>query len=238
MCSALKTDDRLRATIVERVVQTPDVVSLKFTTSQPLNYQAGQCVSVYFDETGVREGRAYSLSSCPSDPKATITVKKVGLFSGKLHDLKVGDKLSISRPYGYFGIANNDNRPIVALASGVGVAPIWSVVRHESEMNSQRPITLFYSNRTDSDIVFCSGIDDLAKESKNLMVQYFLTRQDSEFAETRRIDVAQDLTTDQLKDSYFLVCGSLNFVRGMWQQLIAAGVSESDIMSETFFEAL
>ena len=37
-------------------------------------------------------------------------------------------------------------------------------------------------------------------------------------------------------DAHFLVCGSLPFVRDVWQKLTAAGVDESHISTETFFE--
>ena len=38
------------------------------------------------------------------------------------------------------------------------------------------------------------------------------------------------------EDAHFLVCGSLPFVRDVWQKLSAAGVSELKISTETFFE--
>ena len=38
------------------------------------------------------------------------------------------------------------------------------------------------------------------------------------------------------EDAHFLVCGSLSFVKDVWQKLSAAGVSELKISTETFFE--
>jgi len=37
-------------------------------------------------------------------------------------------------------------------------------------------------------------------------------------------------------EAHFLVCGSLPFVRDIWQKLTAASVDESHISTETFFE--
>lgn len=227
---------RLQATITERTVQTPDVITLKFTTNKPLAYRAGQCVTVYFDDTDVRQGKAYSLSSCPLDLEPSITIKKIGLFSGKLHELKVGDSLAISPPYGFLN--NKSQKPLIALAAGVGIAPIWGIIRDECSKKSQRPITLLYSNRTNRDIVFHSDIDTLAKQLKNFNRQYFITRESSKNAILRRISVDRDLTSNQLNKSDFVICGSIGFVRGMWQQLIMAGVGEDKIVTETFFEAL
>jgi ferredoxin-NADP reductase len=236
MRSALKMSGRLQATIIERTVQTPDVITLKFTTNEPLVYQAGQCVTVYFEDTDVKQGKAYSLSSCPLDPEPSITVKKIGLFSGKLHKLKVGDNLTISSPYGFLN--NSSQKPLVALAAGVGIAPIWSIIRNECNQKSHRPIALLYSNKINRDIVFRSDIDNLVKHTKNFNRQYFITRETTKNAISRRINIVQDLTNDQLKKSDFLVCGSLSFVRNIWRQLIEAGVDKNRILTETFFEAL
>ncbi len=228
-------NQKLQAKVVRRIVNTPDVVTIYFTIDgKPLQYQAGQYITVYFDDTNVTEGRAYSLSSCPSDLQTSITVKKLGLFSGKLHDLKVGDTFSISQAYGFFDIGGD--KPIISLAGGVGIAPIWSIVRHECEKNNNHKITLLYSNHTPEDIVFRSEIETLARENNNFSARFFVTQETGAGATSRRIDLSQDIPADMM-NSIFYVCGSVEFSRSMWRQLQEIGVSEDNISTETFFEA-
>ena len=50
-----------------------------------------------------------------------------------------------------------------------------------------------------------------------------------------RFEVA-NIVSEVPDDAHFLVCGSLPFVRDVWQKLTAAGVDESHISTETFFE--
>ena len=227
---------KLGARVVRRVNETPDVITLYFTVdNHPLDHVAGQYITVYFDDTDVKQGKAYSLSSAPSDPYSSITVKKIGLFSGKLHDLRVGDSMTISQPYGFF-YAHSD-KPIVAIAAGVGIAPIWSIINHEViTKQTQQPIKLFYTNKTVDDIVFRAAIDKLADRHSNVTSRYFTTRQSSPPYVDHRITVARDIV-DVADDCGYYVCGSQDFVRSMWRQLIEAGVHPDSISTETFFES-
>lgn len=226
----------LQAQIIRRVRETPDVVTLYFTVDgRPLDHTAGQYITVYFDETDIKQGKAYSLSSTPGDQYSSITVKKIGLFSGKLHGLRVGDRLTISRPYGFF-YAHQD-MPIIAIAAGVGIAPIWSIINHELRNKAtNQTIKLFYTNKTADDIVFRGAIDDLAGRYNNVVKQYFTTRQIESPYIHRRLVVTSDIINASA-NSGFYVCGSQDFVSSIWRQLIEAGVHEDLISTETFFES-
>jgi ferredoxin-NADP reductase len=235
MCGALVME-RLQATVTNRISETHDVITLQFETNRPfINAQSGSYISVFFDETGLTEGKTYSLSSCPSDKLHSITVKKVGLFSGKLHDLKVGDKFSISQPYGYFNLGGT--APIVALAAGVGIAPIWSIVRDELSQSGNRPIKLFYSNKSAADIIFRKSIDELATKYQNFDCQYHITRDDALInkAVNRRINVSDDIASDDIENSLFYICGPTEFARSMRRQLIEQGVDNRNLSIESFF---
>lgn len=228
-------DQKLLAKVTRRVINTPDVVTIYFMVDgKPLMHQAGQYITVYFDDTDVAEGKAYSLSSCPSDDESSITVKKVGLFSGKIHELQVGDIFSISKAYGFFNLGGD--KPIVALAGGVGIVPIWSIIRDVCVNDRNRRVVLLYTNKTADDIIFRSDIQDCVKTNKNFSAQFFVTREKSKDAISRRIDLTADMTNEML-DSLFYICGSVDFSRSMWRQLNKIGVSEDDISTETFFEA-
>ena len=74
--------------------------------------------------------------------------------------------------------------------------------------------------------------------ASNIMVKKFSTRQHVEETDgwrNGRFEVAK-IVSEVPNDAHFLVCGSLPFVRDVWQKLTAAGVDESYISTETFFE--
>ena len=225
---------KLMVQVVKRAVNSPDVVTIFFTVDgRPVRHLAGQYITVYFDDTDVKQGKAYSFSSCPDDEFSSITVKKIGLFSGKLHALKVGDSFTISQPYGFFHA--HSGQSITAIAAGVGIAPIWSIIRHEVGRGTGAPIKLLYTNKTCDDIIFRSAIDELNGNFDNFSSQYFVTRQPDALYTTRRIAAQQDIG-DISEDQRFYICGSQDFVKSIWQQLREVGVGEDSISTETFFE--
>lgn len=231
--SVLSTSvSRYEATIHRIVQESPSVVTLYFERPSGFCYTAGQYITVFFDDTGVNEGKAYSLSSQPGDFDLCITVKKIGLFSGRLHDMKAGDTLCISPAYGMFNAFRD--APLVALAAGVGIAPIYSIIRHDVFRGSDRPIRLVYTNTTDDEMVFKKELDQLAHSTNGFDVTYIVTRQDdSEYTGPRMngADIARDYP-----DRMVCICGAVDFVRDMRRQLVEAGIGEEAIMTEVFFE--
>ena len=226
---------KLQAKVTRRIVDTPDVITIFFAVNgQPLTHKAGQYITAYFDDTDVKQGKAYSLSSCPGDEYSSITVKKIGLFSGKLHALKIGDSFTISQPYGFFHA--HKNRPVVAIATGVGISPVWSIIRHEVSSGADTPVQLLYGNKTEDDIIFGSAIHQLAANNKQFTYRHFVTRQPQTSHIARRMNVAQDIA-DMSPEHCFYVCGTQDFVASIWRQLIEAGANEDLISTETFFES-
>ncbi len=227
---------KLQAKVIGRIQETPDVVTIRFTVDGcTLDHIAGQYITVYFDDTDIKQGKAYSISSTPGGDSSSITVKKIGLFSDKLHSLKVGDSFTISQPYGFFYA--HRNKPIIAIAAGVGIAPIWSIIGHEAITNkADQPIKLLYTNKTADDIVFKKAIDGLVVDHDNITAQYFTTHQSESPYTKRRIVVSKDIV-DQSGSNGYYVCGSQDFVRSIWHQLVEAGINEDLISTETFFES-
>lgn len=216
----------MKVKLKKKVIETSDVVTLYFKV--PFTYKAGQYVTVYFDETGDKAGRAYSLSSYPGDKLASITVKKVGLFSGKLHKLEVGDTLEISQAYGFLMV--DDDKPILAIAGGVGIAPIWSILRYTLAEDGNRRVVLLDSNKTADDIVFKDKIDVLERRYPNFEVNQFITRE----GRNRHVDIERDLPPDYL-DMQIYICGPVDFVKEIWVQLKSKNVSDDQVATESFY---
>ena len=78
------------------------------------------------------KGRLIVFSSAPDDELMSITVKNVGgEFSSYLCSRNVGDKLQISHAYGDFNPQTES--PLVGIAAGCGLSPIWSVMASSSQ---------------------------------------------------------------------------------------------------------
>lgn len=228
-------NDKLIAKIINVTKQTEDVWSLDFLVdNKPLRAEAGQYISVYFDDTDIPEGKAYSLSSFPGQCSSQITVKRVGLFSNKITDLKVGDKLKISQPYGFFDAFLDTNKPAVFIGCGVGISPLYSIINYNIHLKNDHKMDLFYTNKTDDDIIFYNQITKL-EENQNFKAHLYITRQkDSQYFSNRLTVSDINNITDE---TCFYICGTTEFTRSIWRQLKEIGINDRNISVEVFFGA-
>ncbi len=212
--------------------ETPSVTTLELraTDGNP-EYIPGQFINVYFEEFGKGEGKSYSISSASKD--IAITVRNIGKFSNKLSNMKVGDILIGTLPYGYF--YNEDHsRPIVMIAGGIGIAPFRSMIYNSLNIDSNKEIKLFYSNKSYDEIIFKKEFDILSRKFATFSVKYFITQQSGTNSNitNRRIEI-KDIYISNNYD--YFICGSIGFVRDFWTSIKKAGIDEMNIYTESFF---
>lgn len=214
-----------------------DIATISFSlpATSKFNYEAGQYVTVFFEGSSTPAGKAYSLSSAPHEKLLMITVKRVGEFSGKLYNMKRGDHFELSDAYGHFN--PHTTRPLVALSAGVGIAPVWSVLKDELYRSGARIAHLFYTNRSAETIAHHDTIAAHTEAHPGFYVHHHLTRttQAPPAMHVGRIDLDACVRAVEGEASY-LICGSVEFVRDMWRGLTQRGIPSECISTETFFE--
>jgi ferredoxin-NADP reductase len=225
----------------EKIRETDDILTLKFLPleGEKFSFKSGQFVMVYFpDKRAGNITRAYSISSCPRDDFLSFTVKKIGVFSSALHELKVGEKVEVSPAIGdFYPDDSMDN--LVFLAGGIGVAPFYSIIRNLHLGEISKKISLFYSNRTKKDIVFFKELNEIAAKRLSFNLFYFLTR---EQRDEKIICACCRINADilkkhlgELKEKNYFICGPGDFVNNLSEILKENGVEEKFIRKEAFF---
>lgn len=227
--------ERYSAVVTKVVQYGDDIATLHFTLDDGtvFDYDAGQYITVYFEGSSTPAGKAYSLSSAPHEAQMSITVKKIGEFSGKLHALTVGQTFLISQPYGYFN--PKTDRPLVALCAGCGVSPVLSIFKDELARDPARTARLFYSNKSHRDIAHRQELDRLEAHD-SVRVHHHITREDTPPSGMAIGRIIIDDVVEAAEDARYLVCGSVEFVRDMWRGLTERGVPAEAVSTETFFE--
>ena len=99
---------------------------------------------------------------------------------------------------------------------------------------SHRPIQLIYTNTTEDEIVFKDELDRLAQRASELQIRYVITREESSEYYDTRIQGADIVA--EFPNRTVCMCGTVDFVRDIRQQLVTAGMSDDTIMTEVFFE--
>jgi propane monooxygenase reductase component len=146
---------------------TRDIVSLRLKPVEPgkFDFKPGQYADVHIP--GTDEHRSFSMATTQaSTDQVEFLIKKYpgGKFSALLDgDVKVGDEIAITGPYGSFTLKDGHVLPVVCIGGGAGMAPILSLLRHMHETENTRPVRFYYGARTPTDLFYLDQILKLGK---------------------------------------------------------------------------
>ncbi|MCB9990341.1 MAG: hypothetical protein H6867_03045 [Rhodospirillales bacterium] len=121
----------------------PDVKIIKLAPVQGFTYKAGQYIDICF---GGLERRPYSLAAAPGETPLEIHIKRgKGEVSRYVMDeLNPGDPVNFTGPGGNNFYDPQRRDPILALAGGLGVAPVKAITEQALKEKTPHPVTLYW----------------------------------------------------------------------------------------------
>ncbi|NJC69117.1 flavohemoprotein [Planosporangium thailandense] len=143
------------AEVVAHERRSRDIAVFTCHTMQPLEYEAGQYLSV---ETHYqpRLWRPYSPANARrSDGTIDFHVRAVGagwVSSALVRKLQPGDMLKLAAPMGSMTLNRQSTRDIVFVAGGTGLAPIKAMLEVLAGYNRNRWVNLFVGARDRDDL--------------------------------------------------------------------------------------
>lgn len=236
---------RKELTVTEVKQETPMVKSITLAIGGiHFQYLPGQYVGITLDVAQPDEKgnvRAFSLASSPTDKgKLMIAAReRKSTFKQAFFQLKPGDKVKVSGPFGRLALHENYHREAVMLCGGIGITPMRSMIVYATDEKLPLKITLFYSNRTPEEIAFRSELDELQRRNKNLSVIYTVTQPDESAlpwdGKVGRIDgdVVKEYV-DDMKEAVFYICGPSAMVKEMLDMLSVFSIPVERIRVENF----
>lgn len=225
-------------TIIDKQQETSEVFTLVLEAigEQP-SFIAGQYLTVRLKDHEPLEGKCYSISSSPLDTRIVLTIKLLGKFSRALLAHSVGDTLTTSAPYGFFYPEEPFPAHLIFIAGGVGIAPIFSIIRTLCVNQNHPRMTLLYSNKTRDNIIFNEKLNAFAHPHSKLHIHHFITQEkvaESEFMHNGRIS-QEFLSTLPQGDANIFICGSIDFTKTIWTYEKEIGIPQNKIYTEAFF---
>ena len=132
--------------------------------------------------------RAYSLASPPSEknvlrfniriatPPSDVATAPPGAGSSYIFNLKKGDHVTLSGPYGDFFV-NDTKREMCYIGGGAGMAPLRSQIMHQlNTLNTKRKISFWYGARSKMELFFDDEFRALEDKFKNFSFHVALSR--------------------------------------------------------------
>src|SRR5262249_49189439 len=106
-----------------------------------------------------------SISSAPYEDHLAFTTRlRDTTFKRTLRALTPGDAVEIEGPYGKFVVSPDTVRPIAFLIGGVGITPVFSIIKQAVRDRALTDIYLFYSTRRGAEAPFLTELTRLQEE--------------------------------------------------------------------------
>lgn len=197
--------------------------------------------------------RAYSVASRPGDvgrivlnirlavpPPGTEDHIPPGIVSSYLFNLRPGDSLGVSGPFGEFHVQDTD-REMIFIGGGVGMAPLRAMIHEQLEKGTQRKISFWYGARSGADIFYKDEFDALAERHENFRWTLALSEPLPEDAWSGPTGFIHEVVSRfYLKDhpapedcEYYL-CGPPLMIQAVLAMLDNAGVEPGSIFNDDF----
>ena len=196
--------------------------------------------------------RAYSMANYPEEDEIVMLNVRIatspagkavppGKMSSYIFNLKAGDKVTVSGPFGEFFARKTDNE-MVFIGGGAGMAPMRSHIYDQlRRLKSKRKMSFWYGARSLREAFYVDEFDQLAAENPNFTWHMGLSEPQPEDNWTGYVGFIHDvLYKNYLKDhpapeecEYYL-CGPPMMNAAVVRMLLDLGVERENILLDDF----
>ena len=226
------------AEVVANIPVTHDMrhLVLKLVDTDDFKFFPGQYVDIVVP--GTDETRSFSMANTSARESGqlefVIKIYPDGLFSHFLDSkLQVGDRLSLTGPFGVFTLRDAPDTDLIFVGGGAGMAPILCLLRSMAERGITRKAVYYYGARRRGDLCFEDELRALEQALPSFRYVPALS-EDEWDGETGLItDVVARLTGD-IRGAHAYVCGPPPMVEAAVPLLTRLGVPEKHVYWDKF----
>ncbi|MEP2782359.1 MAG: NADH:ubiquinone reductase (Na(+)-transporting) subunit F [Pseudoruegeria sp.] len=197
--------------------------------------------------------RAYSMANYPDEKGIVMLNVRIaspppgsqgipaGKMSSYIFNLKAGDEVTISGPFGEF-FARETEKEMVFVGGGAGMAPMRSHIFDQlRRVGSDRKISFWYGARSKREMFYVEDFDMLAAENKNFDWHVALSDATPEDDWTGYTGFIHNVLFEEYlknhpapEDCEFYMCGPPIMNQSVINMLVDLGVDREDIMLDDF----
>ncbi len=198
--------------------------------------------------------RAYSMANYPEENKIVMLNVRIatpppnaqgtvppGVMSSYIFNLKPGDKVTVSGPYGEF-YAKDTDAEMVFIGGGAGMAPMRSHIFDQlRRLDSQRKMTFWYGARSLREAFYTEEFDELAAAHPNFSWHLALSDPQPEDDWSGPVGFIHDVLYEQYlkqhaapEDCEYYMCGPPMMNAAVIKLLDDLGVEEENVLLDDF----
>jgi Na+-transporting NADH:ubiquinone oxidoreductase subunit F len=200
--------------------------------------------------------RAYSMASYPEEkdiimlnvriatpPPQSSDKVPTGVMSSFIFNLKPGDKVMVSGPYGEF-LARDTDYEMIFIGGGAGMAPMRSHIFDQlKRLNSKRKISFWYGARSLREAFYQEEFDELAANHENFSWHLALSDPSPEENWTGLVGFIHTVLYDNYlkdhpapEDCEYYLCGPPMMNAAIIRLLEDLGVEKENVLFDDFGE--
>lgn len=229
---------RIPARLLSRTALNSDVALLTLQCETPLDYKAGQFVSVFRDD-GL--ARSYSLANEPSRDSHLLKIHVRRLPGGRMsqwlhNDARIGEQIHVTGARGNcFYVPGQAHQALLLVGTGSGLAPLRSIALDALAQGHTGPIHLYHGSHSPAGLYLVDALRRLEAEHTNFKYIPCVSRCGGTdgYATGRADDIALSTHPD-LSGFRVFVCGHPEMVKHMKQEAFLNGASMRDIYADPF----
>lgn len=231
------------ATVTEIVDLSPTIKGLHLKLDRSMTFQAGQYINI--ELPGVDGARAFSLANPPSnDDEVELHVRLVedGAATTYIHNqLKEGDAVNVSGPYGQFFVRNSQPGDLIFIAGGSGLSSPQSMILDLLERQDERRVVLFQGARNQAELYNRELFEALDRDWEKFTYVPALSQadDDGDWAGYRGFvhDAAKEYFDGRFAGNKAYLCGPPVMIDAALTALMQGRLFERDIFMEKFLTA-
>ncbi len=226
--------------LINKKIETDNVMSFYFEPSDGksmFKFKPGHFVNISFKNDVDNIGnRSFSIANSPTEEGLMLTIKKVGVFTSKIFESELGEEFEVLGPLGLPYIKDeNESFEYVFIAGGSGIVPFRSIIVYSRDSSFKNNMFLFYSNKTEKDIIYKDELEKLNEELDNFTLIETLTREEKENYEKGRINKEMlEKYINNFDNKKFIICGPKGLVTGSISILKDLNVDIKNIKTESW----
>ncbi|MGN6461075.1 MAG: 2Fe-2S iron-sulfur cluster-binding protein [Pseudolabrys sp.] len=216
----------LSPTVTHLVLDVPEI--------GPSSFRPGQYMNVMLPEGA----RSFSMASAPGDGVVDFHIRRQpgGRFTDHgLSQLSAGDQLEIEMPHGAFYLRLEDDRPLLMVATGTGLAPMKAMLESLADHPDCPPVSLYWGARTAGDLYLHDAVGTWGAGLDDFRYVPVLSRGDDHWT-GRRGYVQHAALTDypDLSGHAIYLCGSPPMIAEAKSRFMACGAMAEFMYAEGF----
>jgi len=228
---------------IESLTPTIKGLWLKLDDAEGMRFQAGQYVNLVLPD-GIGS-RAFSIASAPEEGgeiELNIRIVPGGRGTTYVHEqLKVGDRLTISGPYGRFFVKKSADVPVIFMAGGSGLSSPRSMILDLLGEGFAKPITLIYGQRNLGELYYHDEFLALAERHPNFQYVPALSHEaeGTDWQGFRGFvhEAAKEYFANDFRGHKAYLCGPPLMIDSCITTLMQGRLFERDIYTEKFISA-